>query len=157
MTPTGKEKTVDVTVNDQTVIETAAGKALPLKDLKAGDGLGIAHAAGLASKIVVDVKPAELTGHVKSVGANLKTFVVTETGTDDRRHRRRHARDLDRHHRRQEDRAEGAEEGRRRGDLPRQQRRLQGRRQRQAGRVSARPSNGPGPPAGIGGPSPAPS
>ena len=80
--PTGKEKTVDVTVNDQTVIETSAGKGIALKDLKSGDGLGIAHTAGLASKIIVNIKPAELVGHVKSVGANLKTFVVTETGTN---------------------------------------------------------------------------
>jgi Cu/Ag efflux protein CusF len=81
VTPTGKEKPVDVTVNDQTVIQTAGGKSLAFKELKTGDGLGIAHNAGLASKIVVNVKPAELTGHVKSIGANLKTFVVTETGT----------------------------------------------------------------------------
>jgi hypothetical protein len=81
VTPTGKDKTVDVLVNDQTVITTEAGKALQLKDLKTGDGLGIAHDSGTASKILVAVKPSELTGHVKSVGANLKTFVVTETGT----------------------------------------------------------------------------
>src|SRR3954451_1907225 len=81
VTPTGKDKPVDVTVNDQTVIQTANGKTLALKDLKTGDGLGIAHTGGLASKIVVNVKPDELTGHVKSIGANLKTFVVTETGT----------------------------------------------------------------------------
>ncbi len=81
VTPTGKETTVDVTVNDQTTMATAAGKVVKLKDLKPGDGLGIAHTAGVASKIVVNVKPAELTGHVKTIGANLKTFVVTETGT----------------------------------------------------------------------------
>ena len=81
VTPTGKEKPVDVTVNYQTVIQTPNGKTLALKELKTGDGLGIAHTAGLASKIVVNVKPDELTGHIKSIGANLKTFVVTETGT----------------------------------------------------------------------------
>ena len=81
MTPTDQEKTVDVTVNDQTVISTTAGKPLQLKDLKPGDGLGIAHTGGVASAIAVNIKPAELTGHVKSVGASLKTFVVTETGT----------------------------------------------------------------------------
>ncbi len=81
VTPTGKEKTVDVTVDSKTVIETSAGKAVALKDLKAGDGLGIAHEKGLASKIIVNPKLSELTGHVKSVGTNLKTFVVTETGT----------------------------------------------------------------------------
>ncbi len=82
VTPTGKQLNIDVTVNDKTEIVTSVGKKLELKELKAGDGLGVAHSAGLASKIVVNVKPAELTGHVKSVGANLKTFVVTETGTN---------------------------------------------------------------------------
>ncbi|WP_435006138.1 hypothetical protein P12x_003790 [Tundrisphaera lichenicola] len=82
VTPTGKEKPVDVTVNEKTVIETPAGKSMNLKDLKSGDGLGIAHSAGLASKIVVNVKPDELTGHIKSIGTNLKTFVVTEIGTE---------------------------------------------------------------------------
>jgi hypothetical protein len=81
LTPTGKESTVDILVNDQTVMKTQAGKAILLKDLKSGDGLGIAHTAGMASNILVNPKPSELTGHVKSVGANLKTFVVTETGT----------------------------------------------------------------------------
>ena len=81
VTPTGKEKPVDVIVNDKTVIETPAGKSMTLKDLKTGDGLGIALESGVAAKIVVNVKPDELTGHIKSIAANLKTFVVTETGT----------------------------------------------------------------------------
>lgn len=82
VTPEGKQLNVDVMVNDQTEITTSAGKKIALKELKTGDGLGVVHTAGLASKIVVNVKPAELTGHVKSVAANLKTFVVTETGTN---------------------------------------------------------------------------
>ncbi len=81
VTPTGQDKTTDVSVNDETNIATLSGKTIQLKDLKTGDGLGISHTGGLASKIVVNVKPSELTGHVKTVGANLKTFVVTETGT----------------------------------------------------------------------------
>ncbi len=82
VTPTGKQLNIDVTVNDQTEIVSSSGKKLELKELKSGDGLGVAHTAGLASKIVVNIKPAELTGHVKSIGATLKTFVVTETGTN---------------------------------------------------------------------------
>ncbi len=81
VTPTGKDTTVDVTVNDKTVMKTEAGEAIALKELKTGDGVGIAHKAGLALSIQVNVKPAELVGHVKSVGANLKTFVVTEIGS----------------------------------------------------------------------------
>jgi Cu/Ag efflux protein CusF len=81
VTPTGKETTVDVTVNDKTEMKTEAGDSVPLKDLKEGDGVGIAHKEGVALKIKVAVKPDELTGHVKSVGSNLKTFVVTQLGS----------------------------------------------------------------------------
>ena len=82
VTPTGKEKTVNVVVNDQTeIVAEVSGKPLQIKDLKTGDGLGIVHTGGVASKIRVSIKPDELTGHVKSIGANLKTFVVTEIGT----------------------------------------------------------------------------
>ncbi len=82
VTPTAKDKDVEVVVNDQTVMTTQDGKTtVLLKDLKPGDGLGIAHTGGVASKILVAFKPSELTGHVKTIGSNLKTFVVTETGT----------------------------------------------------------------------------
>ena len=81
VTPTDKEKPVDLKVDDRTEFATESGDPIKLQELKAGDGVGIVHKDGLASKILVAVKPAELTGHVKSVGANLKTFVVTETGT----------------------------------------------------------------------------
>jgi hypothetical protein len=81
VTPTDQEKTVDVLVNDQTLITTESGKTMELKDLKPGDGLGIAHTSGVAAKILVAVKPSELTGHVKAVKTDAKTFVVTETGS----------------------------------------------------------------------------
>ncbi len=81
VTPTGKEKTVDVLVNDKTEMKTESGDSIALKELKEGDGVGIAQKDGVALKIQVAVKPSELTGHVKSVGSSLKSFVVTETGT----------------------------------------------------------------------------
>jgi hypothetical protein len=81
VTPTGQETTTEVTVNDHTEIQTQGGNAFTLKELKPGDGLGIALTNGVASKIVVAVKPSELTGHVKTVKSDAKTFVVTETGT----------------------------------------------------------------------------
>jgi len=75
---TGKDLTM--TVDDQAAITTADGKAIKLGDLKEGDSVSIAHAGDLAQKIEVNIKPDELTGFVKSVGADLKTFVVTLTG-----------------------------------------------------------------------------
>jgi hypothetical protein len=81
VTPTGQETTYDVLVNDQTEFATEGGNPFQFKDLKPGDGLGIALNAGVASKVLVAVKPGELTGHVKSIKAEANSFVVTETGT----------------------------------------------------------------------------
>jgi Cu/Ag efflux protein CusF len=81
VTPTGKDTAVDVAVNDKTVMKTQAGDAISLKELKSGDGVGIALKEGVAVNINVAVEPDKLTGHVKSVGADLKTFVVTQLGS----------------------------------------------------------------------------
>ena len=81
VTPTGQETTTEVTVSDQTEITTEAKNAYSFKDLKAGDGVGIVSNGGVATKIVVAVKPSELTGHIKTVKKDAKTFVVTETGS----------------------------------------------------------------------------
>jgi hypothetical protein len=78
----GTHNDVTVKVDDQTVIETTEGKAIKLGDLKEGDGVSIARDGDLAQKIEVNVnRDQKLTGHVKSIAADLKTFVVTETGT----------------------------------------------------------------------------
>ena len=77
----GTSKDITMTVDDQTAITTTDGKAIKLGDLKEGDGVSIAHAGDLAQKIDVNVNRDELTGFVKSVSADLKTFVVTLTGT----------------------------------------------------------------------------
>lgn len=82
VTPTGKETTVDVIVNDKTVMKTEPGESIALKDLKPGDGVGVAHKGGVAIRVQVAVKPDELTGHVKSVGTDGKTFVVKQLGTE---------------------------------------------------------------------------
>jgi len=72
---------ITVRVDDQTTITAADGKPIKLAAIKVGDSVSIAHAGDLAEGIKVQVKPDQLTGHVKSIGADLKTFVVTETGT----------------------------------------------------------------------------
>lgn len=78
----GTSKDITMTVDDQTAITTTDGKAIKLGDLKEGDGVSIARDGDLAQKIEVNLNRDEkLTGHVKSIGEDLKTFVVTETGT----------------------------------------------------------------------------
>jgi hypothetical protein len=77
----GTSKDITLTVDDQVSITTTDGKAIKLRDLKQGDSLLIVHTGDRAQMIDVNVKPDELTGFVKSVSADLKTFVVTLTGT----------------------------------------------------------------------------
>jgi hypothetical protein len=75
------DKEFPVATDARTRIVTLGGESLALKDLKQGDGVGISYEGNIARLMVVNVKPDELDGHVKSVGADLKSFVVTETGT----------------------------------------------------------------------------
>jgi len=56
VTEVGSGADTTVTINDKTTIVTNEGKAMEVKDLKKGDGVGIAHDKGLASKIVVNVR-----------------------------------------------------------------------------------------------------
>lgn len=58
MTEKVTDKNIDVSVTPQTTIVTSQGKTMDLKDLKKGDGVGIAHDASIASRIVVNVAPA---------------------------------------------------------------------------------------------------
>jgi len=84
--PKGEEKAqkdLTLRVDDQTLITMTDGKAVKLGDLKDGDAVSIAHAGDLAQKIEASPKLDELTGFVKSISADLKSFVVTQTGTNE--------------------------------------------------------------------------
>jgi len=70
----------DVGVNDLTEFRTDTGRPLQLQDLKRGDGVGIAHNGGLASKVVV--RQAELKGIVSSIDLNAQKLIVTEEVTN---------------------------------------------------------------------------
>lgn len=76
------DRDVDVNVSDDMVIETKDGKVLTLKQLKTGDGVGISYAGSTPTKVVVNVKPTELRGHIESVGADQKSLVIKEIGTN---------------------------------------------------------------------------
>lgn len=66
---------------DQATIVTKEGKALKVVDLKQGDRVTVTRDGEVIQRVEVTPKPQEITGHVKSVAANYKSFVVTETGT----------------------------------------------------------------------------
>jgi Cu/Ag efflux protein CusF len=81
VTEKGTDREIQVAIKPQTTIETTKGKVSALKDLKTGDGLSITFAGDEARKVLVNVKPAELTAHVKSVAADLNSLIVTEIGS----------------------------------------------------------------------------
>jgi len=58
ITELGTKNDVRVAVTSATTIVDGQGKTMSLKDLKKGDGVGIAHDASVASKIVVNPAPA---------------------------------------------------------------------------------------------------
>jgi hypothetical protein len=76
---TGRD--VRVLIPEQATIETTGGKVYRLKDLKSGDGVSMVYDGDEVAKVIVNVKPTELTGHVKSVAADLKSFVINEIGS----------------------------------------------------------------------------
>jgi len=55
----GTNAVYKVVVNPETEVVNAEGTSLAMKDLHAGDGVGIAYNQGVASKIVVAPKPAK--------------------------------------------------------------------------------------------------
>lgn len=59
ITEIGNKSEVKVAVTPDTTIVTGEGKTMELRDLKKGDGVGIAHKASVASKIVVNPAPAQ--------------------------------------------------------------------------------------------------
>ena len=68
-------------LGDVATIVTKEGKTLKVADLKQGDSVMITRDGKVAQRVEVVPKPQEIAGHVKSIAANYKTFVVTEIGT----------------------------------------------------------------------------
>ena len=68
-------------LGDVATIVTKEGKTLKVADLKPGDSVMITRDGKVAQRVEVIPKPQEIAGHVKSIAANYKTFVVTEIGT----------------------------------------------------------------------------
>ena len=69
-------------LGDPATIVTQDGKSLKLADLKQGDSVTITRDGKVAQRVEVVPKLQEITGHIKSIAANFKTFAVTEIGTN---------------------------------------------------------------------------
>ncbi len=77
----GTDRDVKVAILPNTTIETPDGKNLPFKDLKSGDGVSVNFNGEDVAVVVVNAKPDEMTGHIKTVAADLKSFVITDIAT----------------------------------------------------------------------------
>ncbi len=69
-------------LGDLATIVTKEGKTLKVTDLKQGDSVTITRDGKVIQRVEVIPKFQEITGHVKSIAANFKTFAVTEIGTN---------------------------------------------------------------------------
>jgi len=82
VTQAGETREFTAEVTAKTPILSVEGKALGLKDVKTGDGVTVTFAGHDVLKVTVNPKPEEITGHVKSIAADMKSIVVTEVGTE---------------------------------------------------------------------------
>jgi len=76
------DREIPVALNPNTRIETHERKSLALKDIKTGDGVAVTYSGAAPVSVVVNSKPPELKGHIKSIGADKRTIVVTEIGNN---------------------------------------------------------------------------
>jgi hypothetical protein len=82
VTEEGTNRDIDVVMSPATRLETTAHEPIALKDVKTGDGIGVVFSGAAPIEIRIDKKPPELTGHIKSIGGDMRSLIVTELGTD---------------------------------------------------------------------------
>jgi len=73
---------IEVELNPRTRIETPKRQSLALKEIKTGDGIDVLYSGAAPVTVRINSKPPELTGHIKSIGADMRTLVVTEIGNN---------------------------------------------------------------------------
>jgi len=73
---------IEVVLNPNTRIETIQRKSLDLKDVKTGDGIGVTYSGAAPVEVMINSKPPQLTGHIKSIAADMRSLIVTEIGNN---------------------------------------------------------------------------
>ena len=73
---------IEIALNPNTRIETSQRKSLALKDIKTGDGVAVVYSGAAPVQVLINSKPPQLTGHVKSISGDKRTLVVTEIGSN---------------------------------------------------------------------------
>jgi hypothetical protein len=81
VTEEGTNRDIDVPLNSGVRIETPRHESLELKDIKTGDGVSVVYSGTVPTEVNVNSKPPELTGHIRSIGSDLGSLVVTELGS----------------------------------------------------------------------------
>jgi len=82
VTESGTNRSVTVPVTAQTPILSAGGQPVALKSLSPGDGVLVRYNNQGVARVIITPKPDELTAYIKSVGADMRSLVVNEVGTD---------------------------------------------------------------------------
>ena len=67
----GTDRDIEVVLNPGTRIETKTHEPVTLKDLKTGDGVAVVYSGAAPIEVMIDKKPPELTGHIKSIGGDM--------------------------------------------------------------------------------------
>jgi len=80
VTETVTNRDIEVVLNPTTRIESGQHEPMAFKDIKTGDGVGIVFSGAAPVDVLVNSKPAELKGHIKSIGADMRSLVVTGLG-----------------------------------------------------------------------------
>jgi hypothetical protein len=82
VTEHGTNRSVKVPVTAQTPVRSVTDQPVALTALKSGDGVLVQYAGRGVARVILNPKPAEVTAHVKSVGADMRSLLVTEVGTN---------------------------------------------------------------------------
>ena len=78
----GTNRDIEVVLNPATRLETKAHEPFALKDVKTGDGVGVVYSGAAPIEVMIDRKPPELTGHIKSIGGDMRSLIVTELASN---------------------------------------------------------------------------
>jgi Cu/Ag efflux protein CusF len=76
------KREVEVVLSPNTRIETSQRKSLDLNDVKTGDGVAVVYSGAAPVEVVINSKPPQLTGHIKSIAGDMRSLVVTEIGSN---------------------------------------------------------------------------
>jgi hypothetical protein len=82
VTEDGTNRDIEVGLTPTSRIESINNQPVALKDIKTGDGISVVYSGATPVTATINSKPPELKGHIKSIGADMRSLIVTELGTN---------------------------------------------------------------------------